>query len=259
MHTSFFWALLACGDKTTSQDTATENTEDTSNLSEDTATNQDTNTTEDTGPRPPIRPFCKTLSYVDQFNGATTNEATYTWNGNTQVTDTATSTFNDYGYQLTSETEYEGWMVLTENTYECDGWCKLLSSTSSQGYDASSMEITETTYQWNDNTQIQDVRYWVYNEMGYVLEFHDERDGFSNTTTYEYECNDTWCKLMKGTTVTTNDEGTDQMATSYSWEGNTRTDPNGSTRFNDYGYITHRITESTVGVSEQLYTYDCGE
>lgn len=265
-NTLLWMTLLACGDKTTDTADDTNTAEDTGNTgdtsdTEDTTDTEDTEeNTEDTGPRPPIRPFCKMLSYTDSWNGEVSNQATYAWNGLTQTSDTSTATFNEYGYQTNSETEYEGWLVLTEATYECDGWCKMLSTTSSQGYDTSSLEVSETLYDWTDNKQSQgDSRYWVYNDMGYVIEMHDEGDGFSNTSFYDYDCGEVWCKLVKITTQNTSNGETDELFTSYSWEGNTQLAPNGSTEYNDYGYITHRTTESSVGTSEQFYTYDCGE
>ena len=206
-----------------------------------------------------VRPFCKRMTYSSTYNGETTTEIAYTWEGNTQNAPNWSAEHNEYGYITKSYSTSDGYISNSNISYECDGWCKVLTSVYESGDSAESLNTTTVNYTWEGNTQFQGLRYWVYNDLGYVIEQYDEGNGYSTTTTYTYDCNETWCKTLQSTTLLDTTEGQTESISQYTWEDNRQILENGSKLFNEYGYILEMEFSSPGSVTLETFTYECDE
>jgi hypothetical protein len=213
-----------------------------------------------------IRPLCLTQTYKYSYNGEVTQEVDYTWDGFIQEATDWHAEYNDYGYITKSNSSFDGYISNVIISYECEGWCKVVNTYHEDGTSPEDIETTETQYNWEGNTQYQvghgwgseTARYWKYNEMGYVIEYYDEGDGYNSMTTNEYSCNDYWCQLEKATNLLQM-EGQDptESIIDYTWEGNRQTSENGSTLYNEYGYVLENEILIGDSSSQQEYTYVC--
>ncbi|HCH62817.1 MAG: hypothetical protein CL927_20630 [Deltaproteobacteria bacterium] len=145
--------------------------------------------------------------------------------------------------------------------WSCDGWCKLLKVVQEEGPSLEDLSfVTESEYDWDGNTQYQgnpDTRYTVYNDMGYVVEFHDEGDGYVRDEVTTYDCDAVWCRQTSYETVLETSEGTTTETTNYEWSGNEVTWETGSATYNEYGYpLVERTQLSSGGESVVTRTYD---
>lgn len=264
--------LLGCADKTEDTATTIEDTsaEDTGQTDTDTSTDTvDTDSgQEDTGDEiaGPIRPFCKMTSNTLTENSEVLSVIEFAWDGLTQTSDYESMevTYNEYGARLTSYRNVDGYVYEVTSEFECDGWCKEQRSVWSQGSPDQTPYVTEDVYLWEGNKQILTdtgtaSRYWIYNDMGAVIEFFDGGETYANLSEYEYDCNEYWCKntAMMSTSVV-NGETTIQEYT-YEWEGNRQT---GGTYYNyqlynDYGYLLEREYSQSGNIYRQNWTYDC--
>ena len=213
-----------------------------------------------------IRPFCFKQTYQSSYNGEITDEISYTWDGFTQEATDWYAEHNDYGYLTKSNSSFDGYISNVIISYDCDGWCKVQSTYYEDGTSPEDLQVTETQYYWEGNTQYQvghgmsseSARYWKYNDMGFVIEYYDEGDGYYSQTNYEYSCSDTWCKLEKITTLLQREgEAPSETVLEYSWDGNRQNSDNGSTLYNDYGYVLEQSIIFGDAVTLQEHTYIC--
>ena len=213
-----------------------------------------------------IRPLCLTKSSTSSYNDEITQVMDYTWDGLTQEATDWYAEYNDYGYVTKSNSSFDGYITNVIISYECDGWCKVQSTYYEDGTSPEDLQTIETQYNWEGNTQYQvghgwsseSARYWKYNNMGYVVEYYDEGDGYNSQTNYEYSCSDTWCKLEEITSLLQRDgEDPSETVTEYAWDGNRQTSDNGSTFYNDYGYVLENDIVIGDSITRQEYTYVC--
>jgi len=224
---------------------------------------EDTSESHSTNPNA-IRPFCRRQTYKSYYNGELTSDITYSWDGFSQEAEDWYAEYNDYGYITKSNSTYDGYISNVINSYECDGWCKVLSSYYEGGSSAEELDVTETEYTWEDNTQYQSTngldasRFWVYNDMGYVIEYYDEGSGYNTTSRYEYSCDDHWCKLEKTTTILQMEgqEATESIV-EHEWNGNQNNFDGGYKRYNEYGYLIAIEFSSPGSISLEEFTYQC--
>jgi hypothetical protein len=225
-----------------------------------------------------LRKWCKTTSSYNYLS-TTGQESTtnYSWDGNTSSYQTDvlynSSTFNDMGYVLNSETNYNdgttSYQQLSDNEYDCNTkWCK---TTSSYYYLSSTGDESMTNYNWDGNTstsQTDDLSTAsTFNDMGYVL--NSEMNYDDGTTSYqqlwdnEYDCNNKWCKIISSYYYlsSTGDEST----TTHNWDGNTSTSQSDvlfmTTTYNDWGYVLTSQIEYDDGTTDYQQIseveYDC--
>lgn len=243
----FLWGCTA--EKTSSNG---QQSIDSPQSSEDTA-DQDSDTLDR------VRPFCKRMTYTSSYDGEITSEITYTWDGYKQEAPDWSAEYNEYGYLTKSNSSFDGYISNSIISYECDGWCKVLTTFYETGSSAEDLSATAVTYTWEGNTQFQGARYWIYNDLGYVIEQYDEGSEYSTTTSYTYDCNETWCKPTASTTLLETAEGPTESTSQYTWEGNRQILDNGYKLFNEHGYLLELEISSPGSVSLETFTYECDE
>ena len=130
--------------------------------------------------------WCKTQSILSDDG---TTEIEYTWDGNTQYQgESRYWEYNDYGYVTYSFDAGLDWENSVGYTYDCDGsWCRLMSYTAVQ-VTGDDRETTTMDYRWDGNTQNWDQGYYIYNDLGYPLEYFEETEYSRNLYQYTYDC-----------------------------------------------------------------------
>lgn len=148
--------------------------------------------------------WCKTLSStVYNSYSDTTTVTEYSWDGNTadwgSEVSAGTSTHNDQGYALTTDTSYDdgttAYTTSTETDYDCGlQWCKVLRYETYTSLDGSTTVHQNSwdgnTASWSTDTTDSVV---TYNDYGYAVDVRSEYDdgniAYVSTSTTEYSCN----------------------------------------------------------------------
>ena len=161
--------------------------------------------------------------------------------------------YNDHGYIVTMISTQQTWQQSIYNDYECDIWCKLLSTTTETSSSGTTTTY-ETLYDWQGNIQYtSDDHHYEYNDYGYVIKAYTQQNGMNQQVLYSYDCED-WCRLLTTRTIIGEDE---ELVEHYEWDGNRVSHSNGYDVYNKEGYVTESFLEAATTTTLTQYSYDC--